>query len=202
MQVSQSCLTLQRHGLYSPWNTPGQNTEWIGFPFSRGSAAQELNRGFPHCRWILYQMSYQGSPCGAQGCVKDGTSCAMWIASPGKNCLLQDISELHGLWISETGITHVSCMCSVTSVVSDSATPWTVAYQGPLSMGFSRQEYWSGFPCPPPGDLPDPRVEPVSLTSPVLAGRFFTASPPGKPDNSCSVSQICVTTVLLLPLVL
>ena len=41
-------------------------------------------------------------------------------------------------------------------------TPWTVAYQAPLSMGFSRQEYWSGLPCPPPGDLPDPEIEPRS----------------------------------------
>ena len=43
-------------------------------------------------------------------------------------------------------------------------------------MGFSRQEYWSGLPCPSPGDLPDPGVEPTSLTSPELAGRFFTTS--------------------------
>ena len=42
-------------------------------------------------------------------------------------------------------------------------------------MGFSRQEYWSGLPCPPPGDLPNPVIEPVSLTSPVLAGGFFAA---------------------------
>ena len=54
----------------------------------------------------------------------------------------------------------------------------TVAHQAPLSMGFSRQEYWSGLPCPSPGDLPDPGIEPVSLTSPALAlaGRFFTTS--------------------------
>ena len=44
-------------------------------------------------------------------------------------------------------------------------TPWTAACQSPLSMGFSRQEYWSGLPCPPPGDLPDPGIELVSLTS-------------------------------------
>jgi len=43
-------------------------------------------------------------------------------------------------------------------------------------MGFSRQEYWSGLPCPPPGDLSDPRMEPESLTSPALAGEFFTSS--------------------------
>ena len=51
-------------------------------------------------------------------------------------------------------------------------TPWTVARQASLSMGFSRQEYWSRLPCPPPGDFPDPGIEPVSLTSPALA--FFT----------------------------
>ena len=53
-------------------------------------------------------------------------------------------------------------------------TPWTVAHQGPLSMGFTRQEYWSGLLCTPPGYLPDQGIEPVSLTSPVLADRFFT----------------------------
>ena len=51
-------------------------------------------------------------------------------------------------------------------------TPWTVAHQAPLSVKFSRQEYWSGLPFPPPGDLPDPGIEPTSLTSPALA--FFT----------------------------
>ena len=54
-------------------------------------------------------------------------------------------------------------------------TLWTAAYQAPLSMGFSRQEYWSGFPCPPPGDFSEPGVEPASLMSPALADRFFTA---------------------------
>ena len=54
------------------------------------------------------------------------------------------------------------------------ATPWTVAHQAPLSMGFSRQEYWSGVPCPPLGDLPNPGIEPTSLSSPALAGGFFT----------------------------
>ena len=48
------------------------------------------------------------------------------------------------------------------------------ACQAPLSLGFSRQEYWSGLPCPPPGDLPDPGIKPASLLSPALAGRFFT----------------------------
>ena len=62
------------------------------------------------------------------------------------------------------------------SVVSDSAIPWTVARQIPLSMGFSRQEYWSGLPFPSPGDLPDPGIKPVSPVSLALAGRFFTTT--------------------------
>ena len=57
-------------------------------------------------------------------------------------------------------------------------TPWTVARQAPLSMGLPRQEYWSGLPFSPPGDLAHPGIE---HTSPVLAGRFFTAEPLGKP---------------------
>ena len=53
---------------------------------------------------------------------------------------------------------------------------WTAALQAPLSTGFPRQEYWCGFPCPPPDDLPDLGIKPGSLTSPALAGRFFTTS--------------------------
>ena len=71
--------------------------------------------------------------------------------------------------------TH-TCVCSVASVVSDSVILWTVACQAPLSMGFSRQEYWSRWSCPPPRDLPDPGMEPASLMPPALAGRFFTTS--------------------------
>ena len=52
-------------------------------------------------------------------------------------------------------------------------TLWTVAHQASLSMGFSRQEYWSGLPCPPSGDLPNPGIEPAYLAFPALAGRFF-----------------------------
>ena len=57
-------------------------------------------------------------------------------------------------------------------------TPWTVARQAPLPMGFSRQEYWSGLPFPPPEDHPNPEIKP---TSPALAGGFFTTEPLGKP---------------------
>ena len=61
------------------------------------------------------------------------------------------------------------------------ATPWTVAHEASLFMGFSRQEYRSGFPFPTPGDLPGPGAEPEFLVSPAFPGRFFTTAPPGKP---------------------
>ena len=59
--------------------------------------------------------------------------------------------------------------------------PWTVAHQALLSMGFSRQKYWSELPFPIPGDLPNPGIQSVSLVSPALAGRFFTSEPRGEP---------------------
>ena len=66
-------------------------------------------------------------------------------------------------------LSHFSC-------IQPFATPWTVAYQAPQSMGFSRQEYWSGLPCPPPSDTPDPGVKPESLAFPALAGGCFITS--------------------------
>ena len=63
---------------------------------------------------------------------------------------------------------HCVCVCC--------ATPWIIVCWALLSMGFSRQEYWSGLPYPPPKDLPDPGIKPVSLASPALAGGFFTTS--------------------------
>ena len=67
---------------------------------------------------------------------------------------------------------YLSCCYCVQLFV----TPWTVALQGPLSMRFSRQEYWNRLPCSNPEDLPHPGIEPESLTFPALAGGFFTTS--------------------------
>ena len=78
------------------------------------------------------------------------------------------------------------CVCACTRVCVHAqllscfklfATSWPVAHQAPLSMGFSKQEYWSGLPFPPPWDLPDPGIEPTSPVSPVLASGFFTTEP-------------------------
>ena len=73
------------------------------------------------------------------------------------------------------------------SVVSNSATPWTVAHQAPLSMGLSRPDYWSGLPCPPPGDLPIPGIKPRFLT---LQVDSLPAEPPGKPLLSVIPCQL------------
>ena len=90
------------------------------------------------------------------------------FCSEGSSCLTEETRYIR---------TNSKMCCAVLvfsrSVVPDSATPWTVARQAPLSMGFSRQEYWSGLPCPPPGELPDPGIEPMSHA---LAGGFFTTS--------------------------
>ena len=68
------------------------------------------------------------------------------------------------------------CECWHLSRVRLFATLWTAACQAPLSMGFFVQEYWSGLSCSPPGDLLNPGIKPSSVTSPALAGRFFTIS--------------------------
>ena len=70
------------------------------------------------------------------------------------------------------------CVCTLShfSCVPLFVTLWTVAHQAPVSTGFSRQEYWSRLPCPPPEDIPCPGLEPASLTPPALEDRFFTTT--------------------------
>ena len=80
------------------------------------------------------------------------------------------------------------CVCVCVCVCAQSlrcvrlfVTLWTASHQASLSMGFSRQEYWSGLPCPPPGDLPYPGIK---FASPELAGRFFITEPPARRNIS------------------
>ena len=81
-------------------------------------------------------------------------------------------------------------------VLSDSVTPWAVVCQAPLSMGFSRQEYWSGLLFPSPGDLPNPGIEPAS---PALPGGSFTAEPPGSRGPFCwNTSQELISLIVNL----
>ena len=76
-------------------------------------------------------------------------------------------------------------------------TLWTVACQVPLSVGFPRQEYWSGLPCPLPGDLPDPGIKSESPVSPALAGGFFITEPPGSSIGRYSCDYILLYETLL-----
>ena len=92
-------------------------------------------------------------------------------------------------WLKWGGGKH-ACVLSCFSYVWLFVTPWTVDHQTPLSMGFSRHEYWSGLPCSPPGYQLNWGIEPASLKSPALAGGFFTTSAtweaweaPGKPGK-------------------
>ena len=79
-----------------------------------------------------------------------------------------------------------NCLCVLSrfSHVQLFVTLWTVALQAPLSVGFSSQEYWSGLPCPPPGDLPNPGIKPSSLA---LKADSLLSEPPGKIFHSCSL---------------
>ena len=86
------------------------------------------------------------------------------------------------------------CVCEVTSVMSNSVTPWTVAHQAPLSMEFSRQEYWNELSCPPLEDFPYPGIKLMYLKSPALAGRFFTTSH----LSSISITQEKLTIFMYL----
>ena len=83
---------------------------------------------------------------------------------------------------SESQLYYLLVKVKVTSLshVRLFATPWTIAHQAPLSMGFSGQEYWSGLPFPSPGDLPDPGIEPGS---PALQADALSSEPPGKPKS-------------------
>ena len=91
-----------------------------------------------------------------------------------------------------TATMGTACMLRHFSCFGLFSTPWTVACQAPLSMGFSRQEYWSGLPSPPPGDLPDPGIE---ARSSALRADSLPSEPPGKPEQACfhrlKLHQLC-----------
>ena len=99
------------------------------------------------------------------------------------------LRELNYIYCVEHFTTHISVesiCCTPVSMLSHFrgvqliATVWNVAHQAPLSMGFPRQEYWSGLPCLPPGDLPNPGIEPSSLMSLALIDGFFITKATGK----------------------
>ena len=100
-------------------------------------------------------------------------------------------------WAHKLSRTHTMksymCVCVSHSVMSDSATPYTIAHQASLSMEFSRQEYWSGLPCPSPGDLPGPGIKP---RSPALQADSLLSKPTRKPKTFYTVKRIYETNLL------
>ena len=105
-----------------------------------------------------------------------GTALGIWALSPSKYSVSLPASE-RCMPPAQSPQTLVVIMC-VPALQSCPALCDSTDCRPPgsLSMGFSRQEYWSGLPCPPPGDLPDPGIEPKSLRSPALAGKLFATS--------------------------
>ena len=113
-----------------------------------------------------------------------------WMSS-----VLTAVSLLHTLLRDKKK--SLTCMyAQLLSRVQLSATTWIVAQQSPLSMGFSRQEYWNALPFPSPGYLPNPGTEATSPVSPVLAGRFFTTEPPRKPITTVPMANRAAHCIL------
>ena len=138
-------------------------------------------------RWRhLLGISERADPDDVEGTLKTGTNCCSWnqlffqgLSLPWPFMFLLPNFPVYFLHPHCACVWVCVCLC-VLSRVWVFATPWTVAHQAPLSMGFPRQEYWSGLLFLTPGEVPDPGIKPAS---PALAGRFFTATAvvPGKP---------------------
>ena len=118
--------------------------------------------------------------------------CALWclISFTEHNVLdvhpSRSIISASFLFMAECYSIVRACVLSLLSYAQLFATLWAVARQAPLSMGFSRQEYWSGLPSSPPVDLPDPEIKPKSLRFPALAGGFFTTSASWEAPSHCT----------------
>ena len=110
--------------------------------------------------------------------------CESWTIKKAEHCRI----DAFKLWCEKAPM-HANSLQSCLPLCNP--TPWTLARQAPLFMGFSRQEYWSGLPCPTPGHLPNPGIEPASLIPPALAGRFFTTGGfPGGSDGKASTNNV------------
>ena len=148
------------------WESPGvwESRVCLSYSVPTGSLPHihTLMNGVPEC--MPPMSSYTHHTCTLQG---PTTSCPKppW-SGPHHESL---ICTPHSLFPSLTSV--CVCVCVSRSVVSDSATPWTVAHQAPLSVGFTGQEYWSGLPFPPPGESSQPR-DPAPVSQ--IADRFFT----------------------------
>ena len=108
----------------------------------------------------------------------------------GKALLSKSLIQFFCSWVGLCSLPVSESENEVAQLCPTLCDPWTVAHQAPPSMGFSRQEYWSGLPFSSPGDLPDPGIEP---SSPTLQADYLLSEPPGKPNKCCLVTKSCPT---------
>ena len=149
--------SLRPHGLYSPWNSPGRNIGVGSLSLLQGIfPTQGSNPGIPHCRWILYQLSHKGSPrvLSVQFSSVTQLCPTLWpheLQHARPHCQFSNAVCLREFSLPTIFVNplHV-CLLSRFSCVQLCASLWMVAHQAPLSMGFSRQEYWNGLPFPSP----------------------------------------------------
>ena len=133
-----------------------------------------------HCSWLSYFLVP-----GKFTSSKDGSTGSVWSVSH------HFVSSPFSL-PSDDNVAQVNQVNAYPVMSNSFATPWSVALQAPLSTGFPREEYWSGLPLPPPGDLPNPGIERVSLVSPTLQADSLLLEPLRKPSASHQMSQIHV----------
>ena len=158
-------LQLQPARLLCPPHSPGKNTGVGCHSLFQGIfPTQGSNLGFLHCRQILYHLTHQGSPT--------------------------HIIKLIKMKLTKIKSILRACVRSHFSCVWLFVTFGTGVHQAPLSMGFSKQEYWSGLPWSPLGDLPNPGTEPTCLMSSVLADGSLPQVPPGKAKLHFGTGQI------------
>ena len=177
--------SLQPHGLCSLWNSPGKNTEWVAFPFSGGSSQSrdwtQVSHIAPHCTTLQADSlptELSGKPIVQlfaiintkyqldilQLCHVEADN---YMIQPQKRVFVRNLmSRINKILHDVSLLSNFSCVWIFVSL-------WTVAFQAPLSLGFSRQEYWSGLPFPPPGDLTYPGIKPMSLTFLALQADFL-----------------------------
>ena len=157
VKFTQSCLTLWFHGgggceparLLCPWNSPGRNTGVGSLSLLQGNFwTQGLNPGVPHCKQILYHLSHHSAKS-LQSCL---TLCDPIDGSPQGSAIpgILQARTMEWVAISFSNAWKWKVEVKLLSRVWLLVTPCTAAHQAPLSVGFSRQEYWSGVPLPCP----------------------------------------------------
>ena len=162
MLVAQSCLTL-----CDPMDCSLPGSSVYGISQARMLAAATAAKSFQPCQTLCDPIDSSPPGSTVPGILQART--LEWVTISFSNARKVKVKSLSRVWLL--------------------ATPWTAAYQAPLSMGFSRQEYWSGLsglPFPSPGDLPDPGIKPES---PALQVDFLPFEPPGKPPSESQIKR-------------